>query len=313
MNRYAAAIFVYLYLLGYMLSAQQNIAETIAPYKYETQYLKVADSINLAFVDEGKGEKTLIFIHGLATYLPSWYPVFDQFKSEYRCIAVDLPGYGRSSKAEYPCTMDFYADVLLELTERLNLKNPVLVGHSMGAQIAVTAVLKKPELFEELVLLAPAGFETFKPEQADWLKQVSTIDFVCNATDEQVRTNWQLNFFDMPESVEFMIQDRLKMKNAIDFRLYGRSIVQSIHGMLDQPIFYDLKNLKTRTLVVYGQNDLLIPNRYLNKEWTTESVAKSGTAQIQNGQLKFIQDCGHFIMFDQPEEVNQLLKTFLNE
>ncbi len=313
MRSYAVPIFVLLSMLGPMLSAQQNIAETIVPYTYQTQYVQVDDSINLAYIDEGMGKKSLIFIHGLATYLPSWYPVFNQLKSEYRCIAVDLPGYGRSSKAEYPCTMDFYANVVLELTTKLNLKNPVMVGHSMGAQIAVSAVLKKPALFEELILLAPAGFETFKPEQAAWLKQVSTVDFICHATDEQVRTNWKLNFYDMPESVEFMIQDRLKMKEATDFRLYGRSIVRSIHGMLDQPVFGRLQDLKTKTLVVYGKNDLLIPNRYLNKEWTTEAVAKSGADKIPNAQLEFIRDCGHFIMFDQPERVNKLLRSFLNE
>ncbi|HCX23189.1 MAG: alpha/beta hydrolase [Flammeovirgaceae bacterium] len=313
MNVLSIFLVISFLFLGVIAKSQNTVNEVIASYKYETKQLKIDDSTSIAYIDEGKGSRTLIMIHGLATYLPSWYPQFDYLKESNRCIALDLPGYGRSSKGDYPATMTYYASVIKILIEELKIENPVLIGHSMGGQIAVTTVLQYPELFKELILLAPAGFETFTEQQAALLKAATTVDVICNATNEQVRANWKLNFYDMPETVEFMIEDRLEMKEAADFRLYGQSVVRSVSGMLDEPIFDRLKDLKTKTLVVYGANDILIPNRYLNPQLTTKGVAEKGVEQIENATLSLVDNCGHFMTYDQPEAVNEIIDSFLEE
>lgn len=313
MNTLSLLLGISLLFLGVVAKSQNSVSEVIALYKYETKTLQIDDSTSVAYIDEGVGDRTLIMIHGLATYLPSWYPQFDHLKKFNRCIALDLPGYGRSSKGNYPATMTYYASIIRSLIQELEIENPVLVGHSMGGQIAVTTVLEYPELFKDLILLAPAGFETFTEQQAALLKAATTVDVICSATDDQVRANWKLNFFDMPETVEFMIEDRLKMKEASDFRLYGQSVVRSVSGMLDEPIFERLKELKTRTLVAYGANDALIPNRYLNPQLTTKSVAEKGVEQIQNTSLTLVPECGHFMTYDQPEVVNEIIDSFLEE
>ncbi|WP_258105818.1 alpha/beta fold hydrolase [Marinoscillum sp. MHG1-6] len=294
-----------------MAQNELSIAKTIKPYPYDVKYHTVNDSMRVAYVDEGQGANTLIFIHGLATYIPSWFPVFESQKTNNRCIALDLPGYGLSSKGQYAISMNFYAEVVISLIEALKLKNVILVGHSMGAQIAITSVLNRPEIFTQLILLAPAGFETFTPEQTKWLKTVSDASELSKATDDQIRANWKLNFFNMPESVEFMINDRIQMKKSMDFDLYCRSVSLGITSMLEGPVFSKLGELKTRTLVVYGANDLLIPNRYLNPNLSTKDVAQSGVNKIPDATLKLVPNCGHFITYDQPEEVNKIIHTFL--
>lgn len=298
------------------LNAQEpnkQLKEMIAEYQYPTNYLDINDSTTVAYLDEGKGDQTLIFIHGLATYLPAWYKSVDGLKKSYRCISIDLPGYGRSSKGYYSSTMTYYSGIVNSLIEQLNLKNVVLVGHSMGGQIAVTTALSYPDKFKKLILLAPAGFETFNDQQKTWLKSVFTVESIVNSTEEQIRANWALNFYEMPEEVEFMIQDRLNMKEADDFDLYAQSVVRGVHGMLDEPIFKRLSELKQKTLVVYGANDRLIPNRFLNAQLTTEKVASSGADQIPDVVLRLIPDCGHFISFDKPDEINEIMTDFLTD
>ncbi len=298
------------------LNAQEpnkQLKEMITEYQYPTNYLDINDSTRIAYLDEGKGDQTLIFIHGLATYLPAWYKSVDGLKKSYRCISIDLPGYGRSSKGDYPSTMTYYSDIVNSLIEQLGLKNVVLVGHSMGGQIATTTALRYPDKFKKLILLAPAGFETFNDQQKTWLKSVFTVESIVNSTEEQIRANWALNFYEMPEEVEFMIQDRLNMKKAKDFDLYAQSVVRGVHGMLDEPIFERLSELKQKTLVVYGANDRLIPNRFLNAQLTTEKVAFSGAEQISDVVLKLIPDCGHFISFDKPDEINEIMADFLTD
>ncbi|MEP2023060.1 MAG: alpha/beta hydrolase [Reichenbachiella sp.] len=315
MRRSAATLLIFITtMIGNTNFAQspQKINDLIAKYKYQVKYVEVNSNKQIAYVDEGNGEQTLLFIHGLATYLPSWYKNIEALKSKYRCVAIDLPGYGRSTKGDPITEMSDYADVVLKVIGQLKLDNVVLVGHSMGGQVAVSTVLKSPEQFKDLILLAPAGFETFKPEQATWLKTVFTVESVEEATEAQIRANWALNFYNMPADVEFMIQDRLKMKEGEDFNDYCQAVVGGMHAMLSAPIFNQLKNIKQRTLVVYGANDGLIPNQYLNPGLTTQLVGENGASEIPNATLKFIPDCGHFISFDKPEEINEILIEFLS-
>lgn len=289
-----------------------SVKDVIDEYKYPVKYVEVDANNQIAYVDEGQGKQTLLFIHGLATYLPSWYNNIEALKSKYRCVAIDLPGYGRSSKGKTTSGIGDYADVVLKVIDQLKLKKVVLVGHSMGGQVAVTAVLKASELFEKLILLAPAGFETFKPEQATWLKTVFTLESVEQATEEQVRANWALNFYNMPADVEFMIQDRLRMTEATDFKDYCKAVVGGMNSMLDEPIFDQLKNIKQKTLIVFGAKDGLIPNPYLNPSLTTQMVGEQGVEQIPDATLQLIPACGHFISFDKPEEINEILLEFLS-
>ncbi|MEJ2005038.1 MAG: alpha/beta hydrolase [Cyclobacteriaceae bacterium] len=293
------------------IMGQTNISELIQDYRYPVNYTELDGGGHLAYLDEGEGDFTLVFIHGLGTHIPAWYPTIDSLKSKYRCIVVDLPGYGRSSFIDGPASMKKYASAVLELVKDLKLDNPVLVGHSMGGQIAMTAVLQEPGIFEKLVLLAPAGFETFTSEQAAWLKSVFTPASVLNSTEAQLRVNWSLNFYKMPANVEFMIDDRLAMAEASDFEDYASNIAGSVSAMLDEPVFDRLSDIETETLVVYGENDSLIPNKYINPQLTTKTVAESGTAQLQNATLHMIPECGHFIAYDCPD-VSKLIDSFLS-
>lgn len=290
---------------------KKNMNETLAPYRYDVHYAALNDTTEIAYIDEGEGTQTLIFIHGLATYLPSWYPVVEGLKKHFRCIAIDLPGYGRSSKKRYPAKLSFYAEAILQLIEQLELENPVLVGHSMGGQVAVTTALKAPEQFEKLILLAPAGFETFSDPQKTALKSVTTVAAIRDANETQIRNNWKMNFYDMPESVEFMIEDRINMREASDFRYYCQSVVNGVSAMLNEPIFENLKQLQTNTLVMYGANDALIPNRFLNPKLTTQSVAEAGVKEIPQSRLELLPNCGHFITYEQAELVNRGIRQFL--
>lgn len=310
----ATLLILIIAMMGNTTFAQSpsTVGDVIADYTYQVKYVNLDSETKVAYVDEGAGEQTLLFIHGLATYLPSWNKNIEVLKSRYRCIAIDLPGYGRSSKGNTTSSLNDYAEVVLKVIDELRLKNVILVGHSMGGQVAVTTVLKSPDQFERLILLAPAGFETFQQEQATWLKAVFTVESVEQATEEQIRANWALNFNSMPDDVEFMIQDRLKMRGADDFKVYCQAVVGGMNAMLDEPIFDQLKNIKQKTLVVYGANDGLIPNKYLNPGLTTEKVGESGAAQIPDATLKFIPECGHFISFDKPEEINEILLEFLS-
>ncbi len=279
-------------------------------YGMPTKTIVIKDDIKIAYTVQGKGDETILFIHGLGSYLPSWKKNISTLQSDYRCIAIDLPGYGKSSKGNYAVSMDFFAEVVQEFCQKMNIKKVVLAGHSMGGQIAISAALKYPELVSKLILIAPAGFETFNKGERQWFRDVMTVDGVRLTTVEQIRVNYAYNFYDMPNDAQFMVDDRIKMRAASDFTDYCYHITQGVNAMVDSPIFEFLPMIKQPTLCVFGANDNLIPNRFLNGG-PTEKFAKAGAERIPNCTLEMVDKGGHFVMFEKAEEVNKLIQDFV--
>ncbi|MEO1262149.1 MAG: alpha/beta fold hydrolase [Bacteroidota bacterium] len=279
-------------------------------YPYKVKQVKLDDGKVIAYMDEGKGAQTLIFVHGLGSYAPAWKKNLAVLKKDFRCVALDLPGYGKSSKGQYDATMTAFANNLVAFMDHLKIDQAVLVGHSMGGQIATTVALQSPERVSQLVLLAPAGFETFSPEESQLLIGLFTAETVKTTTDEQIKTNLALNFHKMPEDATFMVDDRIGMRKAEGFDDYCYVVAACVRGMLNEPVYDQLGNIAQKTLVVFGENDALIPNRYLHQATTTE-VARSGVEKMPNAELKMIPLAGHFVQFEKAAEVNSVISSFL--
>lgn len=267
---------------------------------------------DIAYTDLGSGEKTIIFIHGLGSYLEAWKKNVNVLKENYRCISIDLPGYGKSSKQPHSGKMTFYAGIINEFVNELHLSKVVLAGHSMGGQIAITTALIYPDIVEALILVDPAGFEIFNKGQKQWFRDVMTLDGVKLTTPEGIQNNLSVNFYNPPKDADFMIQDRISMRSASDFDAYCYAVVQSVNGMVDEPVFDKLKYIKQPTLIFFGENDNLIPNRYLNPG-KTEDIARAGANEIQNSKLIMVPKCGHFMMFEKSEVFNTEVANFLKQ
>lgn len=279
-------------------------------YDYAVHYADLSGDIKLAYVDEGKGKETILMIHGLGSYLPAWKKNISELSKYYRVIAVDLPGYGKSSKLPHSGLMSFYAGVIAEFIQKLNLGPVNLAGHSMGGQISMVLALEKPELVKRLILVDPAGFEAFTAGQRNWFKDVMTPNLVRLTTVDAIETNLASNFYRMPDDARFMIEDRIAMRDASDFEAYCLAVARSVHGMVEEPVLEKLTRIKMPTLIFFGENDMLIPNRYLNPGFTSK-IANTGAGLIKGSKLVMVPKCGHFMMFEKPDVFNTETRSFI--
>ncbi len=293
------------------LSGQNSKSMQDFIYPYPVHQITLSNGVELAYIDEGKGDFTLLFIHGLGSYLPAWKKNIAELSTQYRCIALDLPGYGKSDKGDHAYNMSFFANIIRAFIMHLQLEQVVLVGHSMGGQIAITAVLQQPNIAERLVLVAPAGFEIFREEEAQWLRNIYNPLMLKATSVEQIRRNFELNFVQFPEDAEFMYEDRLYMRETEEYDRYCHMIPKCVAGMLDEPVFQRLKELRLPVLVVYGEADALIPNRFLHPKLTTQAVAEAGAQSIPNSQLTLLPQAGHFVQWEQARLLNEVIKAFL--
>lgn len=277
-------------------------------YPFQTKFVKVKD-YEIAYVDEGNSENVLLFIHGLGSYLRAWERNIPELKKHFRCIALDLPGYGKSSKQIHSGEVSFYNEVLFDFIKALELKNVSLVGHSMGGQIVISYVLSYQNQIKNLILVAPAGFETFKKHDIELFKKMISPEILFKTSDHQVRLNYQWNFFKMPVEAESMISDRIEIKKDEEFINHCTVVSNSLFGLLYAPVFDQLRKITIPTLILYGIEDSLIPNKVLHPI-TLKEIGEAGASQIKNSKLVLIENCGHFLQYEKPKEFNSELINF---
>jgi pimeloyl-ACP methyl ester carboxylesterase len=134
---------------------------TYSPGKWEAagQYFVTVERLRVHYIESGTG-RTVVMIHGNAGAVEDFeFGVVELLSREYRVIAVDRPGHGKSErpsgKAE---TVEYQAELLHRTLSHLGITQPVLVGHSWGAALALAYALKYPEEVSAMVLLAPAAY-----------------------------------------------------------------------------------------------------------------------------------------------------------
>jgi len=102
----------------------------------------------------------LVFAHGFGSDQDMWRDVALRFAEDHRVVLFDHVGAGRSDHAAYDAeryaSLDGYAEDLLEICEALDLRDAVVVGHSVGAMVAVAAAVRDASRIGQLVLVAPS-------------------------------------------------------------------------------------------------------------------------------------------------------------
>lgn len=271
----------------------------------------------ITYVDlNPEADKALVFIHGLGSYLKFWRYQLDHFAAQgYRVIAADMVGFGKSDKpADFPWTMSAMAEVYRELLEAISVDGFVLVGHSMGGHTALAYAIAYPGTARGLVLVSPAGFERFSPRDRLWFKKVFTTTLVKSVDEEglwnSVRYN---NFSRWSPDYEWLIEERARVRLARDFDAYAYANVRSVYGLLETDYTRDnLGRIEAPTLIVFGHEDRLIPNRFMHGG-STEDIMRFGAEGIDRAELIGLHGCGHTVQIDCSGPVNEALSRWLGE
>ena len=90
--------------------------------------------------------------------------------------------------------LEFFAESVNQFVKALKLKKVTLLGHSMGGQVSMVVALKQPKWLHKLVLVAPAGFETFAEPEAKILKQYASAQALMSHNEQLCRSAYQANF-----------------------------------------------------------------------------------------------------------------------
>ncbi len=164
----------------------------------------------------------LIFLHGSWHDNTQWSSAIEILSQSFQCLAIDLLGFGNSDALQVPTSIDIEVDCLHEFLTTLKLRQVYLVGHSLGAWIAVNYALKYPQSVTGIVAISPEGFSLNNWKQYHfstklvvgtpvlfkvWLKGLQVITSIADdaRTLEKSQDRWRL-FEKFPTTCKLLFQ-----------------------------------------------------------------------------------------------------------
>jgi len=257
------------------------------------------NDVELFYIKEGKGEP-LVLISGLGSKM-SWDFQIPFFKEKMMVISLHNRGVGKSSRPNYPYTMDMFVDDIKNLLEHLNIKQKIhLCGISMGGMIAQCYALKYPNSVKSLMLCATAAI--YSPNSL-----IEAQELMENFSPEQKFKVRVSALFSRPFK-KILRQDKALYKRLEKEFMEDPTTLQDYVNQGAAISGYDTTNdldkIKQPTLIILGDDDRIIP---------TLEHSKLLHEKIPNSKLEIIKNTGHGFNTEKAEEVNNLLWNFIKE
>ena len=239
---------------------------------------------------EGGSGQPLVFLHG-AGGMAANDPFLEKLAEDFHVYAPFTPGYGDSEECpEIRDMLDFTLHHW-DVVEALGLKDPILVGASMGGMIAAEMAAVCPNDVTRLALIAPAGL---------WLDEHPLVDIFSTLPFEMPG----IMFHDAEAGAAFMsaglsmedpnfLQTYL-VRNARQLGMAGRILFP----IPDRGLSERLYRIKARTMLIWGDSDRAIPPIY----------AQEFKRRIAGAQLVSVPEAGHAIAWEKPRAVIEAIK-----
>lgn len=264
----------------------------------EVRYVELSNGQTIHYNDTGKGYP-IVFLHGSGPGASGHsnfklnIPAF--VDAGYRCIVMDLPGFGLSSKREdVQYDVDFFASTLDLFLHALDIQRTALLGNSLGGAIALHYQLKFPGRARELILMAPGGVEERETYfQMEGIKRMVAAFSAGPITVDVMRSLMSLQLFDPSLITEELLVERVGVCALQPRNIFSTMKVPNIEtrlGEIDVPV-----------LCFWGVNDQFNP--------------VGGAMKIANGcpkaKVTLINQCGHWVMVEHRAHFNQACIQFL--
>ena len=256
---------------------------------------------------EGNPSLTILFLHGLGENLRAWEKIENQLKIPYRLLLVDLPGHGQSPlprRTNY--SHEGLASLLWEFVEDIGAGDLLIVGHSLGGNLALRMAAMRPEKIKGLFLLSPSVFDSRGfPFPRLLTNNIFIRPFLNAVIRRTVRSTKRLTK---------ILQQAVFNETVVDEGLIQRII----KPIVDNPKSYltliylfrdssrnrklpDFRKIQVPVLVINGTED----------PWVKPEEARRLDHLLPKSELILLPFCGHMPQEEKPNEVTRKLEEFI--
>ena len=237
----------------------------------------------------GEGPAILV-LHGWGGSSDSWIVVQQILASKgYKVVVPDFPGFGRSITPPIPWGLKEYTDFVFNFSKAIGLEKFFLLGHSFGGRIAIKFAVQYPQKIIKLILCDSAGIKPkpgLKTIIIFWLARIGNAIF----TPKHL-----VRFKDAVRNLFYIF-----LRNK-DYVKANGTMKETIRKVLKEDLLPDLYQIKTKTLIIWGGADKMVPVKYAD-------IFKE---KINNSELEIIPKIGHSPHLEVPQKLSEIILKFL--
>lgn len=256
-----------------------------------TEQRILINGLNVNYKIAGSGPAILV-LHGWGGASDSWRKVQEILAEQgYKVICPDLPGFGKTAPPSQPWELDDYVNFVFKFTQQLKIEKFVLLGHSFGGRIAIKFFVQEPKKIKKLILCASAGI---KPKPSLKTKIIFSLAKIGNA----LFTPKHLTRF--KDGAKNLFYTFLRNK---DYAKANGIMRETIKKVLDEDLLPYLSKIETKTLIIWGEIDKMVPLKY----------AYIFKEKIKGSKLEVFSKIGHSPHLEIPEKSAKIIIQFLKE
>ena len=241
------------------------------------------DDLNINYKQTGNGSD-VVLLHGWGQNIEMMEPIGNRIKDK-RVTIIDFLGFGNSDEPKEAMTVYDYTDLLEKLFVKLNISNPILIGHSFGGRIAIIYATRNKT--KKIVLIDSAGI---KPKR--------TIKYYLMVyTYKIVSKIFKLPIFNIYEN------DIKKLFGSTDYKNVSGVMQKTLVNIVNEDLTHLLKKIECETLLLWGEKDDATPvgDAYLMNKL------------IPNTRLFIYKDRGHYMYLDEISDVSKKINNFIGD
>ncbi len=282
----------------------------MSEFSYEaTSKSFAADHGTIHYHEAGSGPN-LFLIHGSGPGVTGWanyegnLPVFAE---HFRCVIIDLPGYGKSDPIEGD-PIGGCVTACLALMNELGMDSASIIGNSLGGIVGSQIAAHFPDRVNKFVTIGGIGMNIFSPFPGEGLNLL--VEFTEDPTRERLEQWLRSMVFDPALVTEELIEQRYKqaldpVTMATSKQLYSRASINATAEMFRGENAHlriaHLTSIKAPTLITWGRDDRVTPM----------DIALLPMRLIPNAELHVFPQCGHWNMIERKVEFESAVKAFL--
>ena len=236
------------------------------------------DGININYIDYGKkSANAIVLLHGWRQNIEMMKMLGDPFKEKYRIIILDFPGFGLSEEPKEVIGVDGYTCILEKLLNKLNIKNPILIGHSFGGRVAVKFSSRND--VSKVILLSPAlrGHDK-KGLRVKLLKIMKKVPLLKELE------SWAKNHI-----------------GSRDYKAASPMMKQVLVKTVNEDLSFDAKKINVPVILIYGDLDSEVP----------EEDTKEYERLIPDCGLIMYEGCTHFAYLERLNQTINIINNFI--
>ncbi|NHM32561.1 alpha/beta fold hydrolase [Neobacillus terrae] len=244
---------------------------------------------------------TIVLLHGFLSSSFSFRRLIPLLNKEYQVLSVDLPPFGKSGKSNrFIYSYKNMALTVAELVENMGLKNVILAGHSMGGQIVLNILHYKPDLAEKAVLLCSSGYLKRSKLPLIFVSYIPFFHLYVKfwLARSGVKQNLQQVVYDHSLITDEMLYGYLQPFLEDDIFMALTRMIRDREGDLSSAV---LEKIDIPCLLIWGEHDRVVPL----------SIGERLQKDLRNAELIVLEDTGHLVPEERPEDVYQHMRNFL--